>query len=163
MLSIKNATIADIPLIRTLAMEIWPQTYTPIIGVEQVAYMLGLFYSPEQLKAQIEDHHTFLICYDDALPVAFASYAEAEQGKYKLHKLYILPDQQGKGIGKFIVEHIVRDLKARGATTLFLNVNRYNIAAKAFYEKVGFRHAKDEDIHIGEGYYMNDHVLELDV
>ena len=163
MLSIKNATIADIPLIRTLAMEIWPQTYTPIIGVEQVAYMLGLFYSPEQLKAQIEDHHTFLICYDDALPVAFASYAEAEQGKYKLHKLYILPDQQGKGIGKFIVEHLVRDLKARGATTLFLNVNRYNMAAKAFYEKVGFRHAKDEDIHIGEGYYMNDHVLELGV
>ncbi len=163
MLLIKNATIADIPLIRDLATQIWPQTYTPIIGVEQVAYMLALFYSPEQLKAQIKDHHTFLICYDNSLPVAFASYAEAEPGKYKLHKLYILPDQQGKGIGKFLVQHIVADLKSHGARSLYLNVNRYNSSAKAFYEKVGFKQLKDEDIHIGEGYYMNDHVLEMDI
>ena len=49
MLHIRNATTADIPLIRELCLQVWPQTYTPIVGERQVAYMLGLFYSPDQL------------------------------------------------------------------------------------------------------------------
>ena len=163
MLLIKNATVADIPLIRDLATQIWPQTYTPIIGVEQVAYMLSLFYSPEHLKEQMEDQHTFLLCYDDQRPVAFAGYSETAPGAFKLHKLYILPDQQGKGVGKFLVQHIVAELKSRGARSLYLNVNRYNSSAKAFYEKAGFKQLKDEDIDIGDGYFMNDHVLEMDI
>lgn len=163
MLTIRPATTADIPLIRELTMQVWPQTYTPIIGEEQVAYMLHIFYAPEQLKKQMESGHQFIICISDERPVAFASWSAIEPHIYKLHKIYILPGQQGKGLGRFIITHILGDLKILNGSMLRLNVNRYNTSAIAFYEGIGFRRIMDEDIDIGGGYFMNDHVFALNV
>ena len=160
-LLIKNAGPADIATIRDLAMRIWPQTYVPIIGEKQVAYMLNLFYTPEVLAQQMQDGHQFIACFDDDQSVGFAAWSEIEPGIFKLHKIYILPDQQGKGIGRFMLDHIVKELRANGASALRLNVNRYNYPAIAFYERNGFKHFADEDIEIGNGYFMNDHVLSL--
>jgi ribosomal protein S18 acetylase RimI-like enzyme len=41
-----------------------------------------------------------------------------------------------------------------------VNVNRHNKALH-FYEKYGFKIIREEDIDIGEGYFMNDYVMEL--
>ena len=162
MLSIAKATIKDIPLIRELTMQVWPQTYTPILGHEQVAYMLDRFYAPRELEKQMNElQHQFILCYSEESPVAFASFSRIDIDTFKLHKLYILPGRQGLGIGQFMLAHITGDLKKNGATVLQLNVNIYNKRAKAFYEKAGFVHLKDEDIDIGSGYFMNDHVLSL--
>ena len=163
MLSVKKATLNDIPLIRELAMQVWPQTYTPIIGAAQVAYMLDLFYTPEALQKQLEQGHHFIICYADGQPSAFASWSEIQPGIYKLHKLYIITTQQGKGIGKFVINHIAAALKQTDAQELRLNVNIYNHSAIAFYGKVGFTQLYNEDIDIGGGYFMNDHVLGMQV
>ena len=161
-LSIKNATVADIPMIRALTMQVWPQTYTPIVGEEQVAYMLEQFYTPESLKKQMEESgHRFVICRIEGMPVAFASWAEIAPHTFKLHKIYIVQGQQGRGLGWELLNYIVNEIKTAGGTELILNVNRYNLAAKSFYEKAGFRHVRDEDIDIGNGYFMNDHVLSL--
>ena len=163
MLSINKAGVADIPLIRQIAMDVWPQTYIPIVGAEQVAYMLELFYSPEALEQQMLQGHEFIICLNDGRPVAFAAWSEVAPGIAKLHKLYVLPNQQGNGVGKAIIGHIVNELRNQSVLELRLNVNRYNTAAMAFYEKSGFAKLMDEDIDIGSGYFMNDHVLRLAV
>src|SRR3954468_15075717 len=103
MLSVKNATTEDIRVIRALSMQVWPHTYTPILGTEQVAYMIDLFYSQDALRKQIADyHHRFILCYDDDKPVGFASYSESAPDIFKLHKLYVLPEIQNKGIGRFM-------------------------------------------------------------
>jgi ribosomal protein S18 acetylase RimI-like enzyme len=70
-----------------------------------------------------------------------------------------LHSQQGKGVGKFIIEHVINLVKSKNATILRLNVNRCN-KAKLFYEKSGFVAVKTEDIDIGSGYFMNDYVME---
>ena len=160
-LEITKATTKDIPLIRELNAQVWPQTYIPIIGEEQVGYMLDLFYTPEALAAQMASGHQFIICRHAGVPAAFASYSAIAPEVYKLHKIYILPTMQGKGIGKYMLSYITDDIRAKGGTELRLNVNIHNHAAKAFYERTGFQHYKDEDIDIAGGYYMNDHVLRL--
>jgi ribosomal protein S18 acetylase RimI-like enzyme len=145
-------------------MEVWPVTYVPIIGDQQVAYMIDLFYAPEELRKQMEESgHRFIICCSNGQPLGFASWSEIGTHIYKLHKIYIRPELQGSGIGRYMLRHIVNEIKKEGAAALRLNVNRYNHGAKAFYEKSGFKHFKDEDIDIGNGYFMNDHVLELTV
>lgn len=161
MLAIRKAATADIELIRVLVMQVWPQTYTPIVGERQVAYMLEQFYSPESLRKQMEEQHQFLICHDGDTPVGFASYAEIEPGIYKLHKLYILTSLQGSGIGRFVLDFILKEIAAKGAIALHLNVNRYNRPAIAFYERLGFQQIRIEDIDIGSGYFMNDYVMGL--
>lgn len=161
MTGIRKAGTDDIMLIKELTMQVWPQTYIPIVGEDQVAYMLDRFYTREALMAQMEQGHSFIIGYDGDEPVAFASWSEIEPHVYKLHKLYISTGQQGKGVGRSMISYIVDEIRKEAATFLCLNVNRYNNSAKAFYEKVGFKHVTDEDIDIGNGYFMNDHVLNL--
>lgn len=161
---IKPATVAEIPVIRTIANQTWPTAYNPIIGAQQVAYMLGLFYSPQALKDQMhEEGHRFIIGYEDDNPVAFASWSEIEPGIFKLHKLYVLPQLQGKGSGRQMLNYIIGELRQIQATSLRLNVNRHNTSAIAFYNKLGFITLKTEDIDIGGGYFMNDYVLSFDL
>jgi Acetyltransferases len=84
----------------------------------------------------------------------------AEPGIYKLHKIYVLPYNQGKGTGKFVITEIIRAISRKGGKGLQLNVNRNN-KAKDFYEKMGFVVIREEDIDIGNGYFMNDYVMEI--
>jgi len=158
-MTIRKAYAADIPLIRDMAYKIWPQTYGSILSQEQLDYMLTLLYSDKALHEQIEGNIEFVIAYDGVHPVGFASFGLTEPSVFKLHKIYVLPSQQGKGTGRFIIEQLMKAMKAKGAASLQLNVNRQN-NAKSFYEKLGFVVMREEDVDIGNGYYMNDYVME---
>ena len=161
MRQVNKATVEDIPLIRQLTFNIWPHTYGNIISKAQIEYMLEMMYAPTVLQKQLEeDGHTFIIIYEDAEAVGFAGYNEIEPQKWKLNKIYILSSQQGKGTGKFIINYIVEEIKAKHAKALQLQVNREN-KAKDFYEKLGFKIIKTANFDIGNGYFMNDYVMEL--
>ncbi|MEO8769141.1 MAG: GNAT family N-acetyltransferase [Ferruginibacter sp.] len=164
MLEIKKAGIKDIELIQQLAHAIWPDAYGKIISPGQLSYMLNLIYSKDALTNQVENlHHQFIIVRENDHAVGFASYSPKHSGDatiYRLHKLYVLPNQQGKGTGKFLLNFIKEEIKQTGAKIIELNVNRHNKALH-FYNKIGFSIAREEDIDIGSGYFMNDFVMEL--
>lgn len=156
---IRKAYPADVPLIRDMAYKIWPQTYESILSKDQLDYMLGLIYNENTLKEQMQQDVEFILIYDGVHPVGFASFSLIAPQVYKLHKIYVLPSQQGKGTGRFIIDQLEKAMKQKGATILQLNVNRYN-NAKLFYEKLGFVVIREEDVDIGNGYFMNDYVME---
>jgi ribosomal protein S18 acetylase RimI-like enzyme len=156
---IKNASIEDIPLIRELTFKVWPQTYAAILSQEQMDYMLDMMYSESSLQQQIHKGSQFIFVYDNEKPVGFAAYFQKESSIFKLDKIYVLPSQQGKGTGRFVIDYIINDVKQKGGTALQLQVNRYN-NAKTFYEKLGFVVIEETDFQIGNGYFMNDYVME---
>lgn len=161
-MNIVAATATHIPEIRKITFEVWPPTYTPIIGEHQLQYMLDRFYTPEALTQQMDSGHRFYIGYEGDEAVAFASISEIEDAVYKLHKLYALTSMQGKGLGYAMLQHVKNMILAERATAeLRLNVNRHNARAIAFYNKVGFEEMAVEDIDIGYGYFMNDYILRL--
>ena len=159
MLNIRKAILSDIPLIRELTFKVWPQTYAAIISKEQIDFMLQMMYSETSLQQQMNEGCRFIIVYDEAEPVGFASYQETEPAIFKLHKIYVLPSQQGKGTGRFVIDHIISEIRQQGATALQLQVNRNN-KARDFYEKIGFAVILEADFDIGNGYFMNDYVME---
>lgn len=160
-LAIRLADKADIPVISILAHVIWPDTYGSILSPAQLKYMLDLIYSEESLQKQFNDNHIFLLAFMNAETVAFASYSQGKkEGLYKVHKLYVHPMMHGRGLGRKLLDRIVSDVKRKGGNTIQLNVNRNN-PARTFYEKYGFTKAGEEDIPIGEGYFMNDYVMEM--
>ncbi|MEO8174818.1 MAG: GNAT family N-acetyltransferase, partial [Sediminibacterium sp.] len=160
MMEIRKAGFADIPLVRELTFATWPQTYSSLLSKEQVDYMLEMIYSPASLQKQMEEGSIFIIVYDDKLPVGFAAYKTIDPLTWKLDKLYVLASQQGKGTGKFIINYILDEIKAKQAKALQLQVNRQN-KAKDFYERLGFKIIQTADFDIGNGYFMNDYVMEL--
>jgi GNAT superfamily N-acetyltransferase len=157
--TIRNASFRDVNLIRTLSLQVWPQMYSSFLTQSQLFYMLKIMYSPAALRKQMDEKHQFIIVYNVGVPVGFASYSQTEPSVYKVHKLYVLPVHQGRGTGRFIVGQIIKDIMPKGALTLQLNVNR-NTSAKNFYEKMGFEAIRSEDIDIGNGFIMNDYVME---
>lgn len=165
MMTIRRATAQDAVLIQELAEATWWPTYEPIVGAEQVRYMLDAFYGTEVITDQISSgSQTYILLYDGDTPKGFAAYSPRleDPAIYKLHKLYCLPSEQGKGLGRQLVEAVEKAVLVGGSHILDLNVNRYN-KAKTFYEKLGFSVIYDEDIKIGNGYEMNDHVMRKDL
>ena len=121
--------------------------------------MMELFYSEASLKEQFGKHQ-FIIAYLQGEPVGFASYSGSSNHTYKLQKIYVNTAIQGRGLGRTLIGYIIDDISASGATALELNVNRNN-KAKTFYEKLGFEVVREEDIDIGNNYWMNDYVMRL--
>ncbi|HCY89579.1 MAG TPA: GNAT family N-acetyltransferase [Chitinophagaceae bacterium] len=166
MYEVREASVSDAGIIRQLAYDTWPSAYGNILSDEQISYMLKLFYSEPSLLHQMQAQlHRFLILYRDGQPVGFASFspkAGGPHGLFRLHKLYVLPSEQGKGGGKKLMDGLFQIIKASSATAIECNVNRFN-PAKLFYERLGFRVEREEDIDIGNGYWMNDYVMRKDV
>lgn len=157
--TIRLAGESDIDLIRDLNSRVWPLTYEKILTRKQITYMMELMYSEGALQKQMRAGHQFIIVYNTGMPVGFASYSEVETGTYKLHKIYLLPNQQGKGTGRFTIEQILTDIRPKGATALQLQVNRNN-KARTFYERLGFEVIREEKIDIGNGFFMDDYIME---
>ncbi len=153
-----HASVEDIPTIITIQEKTWEPTYRDILSKEQIDYMFEKIYSYDSLKHQIESGHHFMILLNDGIPEGFSAVEEEKPGKFKLHKIYVLPSTQGTGAGKYLLLETEAYVKSAGGTVLSLNVNRYN-KARTFYEKMGFRVIDEQDIPIGP-YWMNDYILE---
>ncbi|CAN5165078.1 GNAT family N-acetyltransferase [soil metagenome] len=166
MVKIEGASTDDIPVIKGLAEYIWPVAYKDIISKEQIAYMLDMMYSEEALKYQIEkQQHTFFLAFLNNVPVGFAAFHKKykmSHAIYRLSKLYVSTEAQRMGIGKKLLDQVIFPIKPLGASILELNVNRAN-KASAFYEKMGFIITKNEDIAIGNGFFMNDYVMQKSI
>jgi GNAT superfamily N-acetyltransferase len=159
-LEIRLADIDDINIIGWLAQQVWPVAYKDILSKGQLEYMIQLIYSPASLKEQMELNHQFFIAELEEEPVGFASYSSLpDPGVYKLQKLYVLPDLHGKGLGKALLDFVTEEVQQQGAKILRLNMNRDN-KAKTFYERNGFKIVGEEDIDIGNNYFMNDYIME---
>jgi ribosomal protein S18 acetylase RimI-like enzyme len=162
MITFREATEKEIPIIRQIAFDTWPSAYYPIIGKEQVNYMLEKMYSEGELQKQFLEGNIFLIASDEALSAGFAGFSiiDPEKGIFKLHKLYVLPEKHGTGMGKILLTEVINQAKARGGKSLELNVNKQNSALK-FYEHCGFTIKEAVTIDIGNGFFMDDYVMRL--
>lgn len=162
MITISEATIKDIKVIREIAFKTWPVTYGEILSKAQIDYMLDLFYSEETLTDKLVNiEHHFLLLKEDTESLGYASYEHhyLNTNCTRLHKLYLLQDAQARGLGKLVLEKIIALAKDIKSDKISLNVNRFN-KAYVFYRKMGFEIIAEEDIPIGQGYLMEDYIME---
>ncbi len=164
MITIQNNTDQHFTEVRAIAKEVWPIAYGSILSQSQLDYMMEMMYSIPALQKQFEQGHHFILAIEEESPVGFASYEFNYSGtsKTKIHKIYILSSQQGKGIGKILIDYITESARKNNQQALVLNVNKNNIA-QHFYKKLGFEIVQDEVIDIGQGYVMDDFVMEISI
>ncbi|CAN5543141.1 GNAT family N-acetyltransferase [soil metagenome] len=160
-IKINTAHKDDAKAIREIALKTWMDTYVPIVGKEQVDYMIEEMYTVKALQDQMENGNEFLICWLDDAPVGFLSYDKISDERFRIHKLYIHPDTHGKGLGKLLLDETLKRVRLENGKVIKLNVNRHN-KARFFYEKYGFKVIREEDLPIGK-YWMNDYVMEMEI
>jgi ribosomal protein S18 acetylase RimI-like enzyme len=161
MISIVTATANDYKTIQSVAHQTWPTTYGKILSKAQLDYMLDAFYNEEALKDSVANKgHYFVVAKEGEQILGFVSYEHNyEQKKQtKIHKIYILPETQGKGIGKKLIDYVESVAKDKHSIALSLNVNRFNTALN-FYQKLGFEVVEQVNIELEHGYLMEDYVM----
>jgi GNAT superfamily N-acetyltransferase len=159
-MQIIKASLSDYDHIHAIALPVWDATYKTILKQEQLEYMLNLMYSKEAIAEQMAvKGHTFLLAEEDGQYLGFASYeVNYHTQTTKIHKLYVLTQAHGKGVGKAFVALIEGAAKKSLNNKIVLNVNKYNPAVQ-FYLKTGFTNSGDEVIDIGNGYVMDDYIM----
>lgn len=157
MFTLQPAQSKDFATIEHLARHIWEKHYVPIIGTEQVNYMLNKMYSHNALEQQTREGQNFHLVVKDNKPAGFIAVSGTDNKNYFLHKFYILQDQQNSGIGTAVFKKVFGELYK--PESIRLTVNRQNYKSVNFYFKLGFKIEKVEDFDIGNGYFMNDFVM----
>ena len=153
-----------------MAQVVFRHTYRDILSSDQMEYMMDMMYSMTNLVQQLQDGHHYYIAYIDGAPMGYVSVqregADPEGIEvFHLHKIYVMPDAQGKGIGLRLFEAAishVRDAAGECLARIELNVNKYNKAVN-FYKHLGMRVLVEEDFPIGNGYYKTDYIMGLDI
>ena len=160
--------------IAELAGIIWRACYPGIITHAQIDFMLARMYALDAMREEMQSQG---ICYDRLLSgdelVGFASYGPMEAGTprccvrtaqravptFKLHKIYLHPDWQGRGLGSRLLQHCESESGKRGARRLILAVNKRNAKAIAAYQRNGFAIAESVVTDIGGGFVMDDFIM----
>ena len=110
---------------------------------------LGYAFSPEETASQLaklsQDPHHFLLGYEDPASHALLGYVHAEvyeslysNAGFNILALAVLPQMQGKGIGKALLQGLEQETEKRGYKFIRLNSADHRIGAHAFYEQVGY-------------------------
>jgi GNAT superfamily N-acetyltransferase len=162
MITIVEASLTDLAIIKELAYKIWPYTYGSILSDKQIDFMLAAFYSDECLKDNVlKKGHRFLLLKNYNEIIGFAAYENnyLNQLVTRVHKLYMLPETHGKGFGKLLLDRIATIAIENKMVAMSLNVNRFNTAL-LFYQKLGFIIVREENIELDQGYLMEDYVME---
>ncbi|WP_370900520.1 GNAT family N-acetyltransferase [Chryseobacterium gossypii] len=159
-----KATEKDIPLIQDLARKSWENAYAEILSKAQREYMLITMYSRDEISSHMKnpDYHYYLIQDENHQSYeGFLGYENHYEARTtKLHRIYLIPESKGKGLGKKALEFLKEKASESGDVRIILNVNKYNSARK-FYESQGYRVYDEGIFDIGNNFIMDDYLMGL--
>ena len=149
----------QIRLIESLANEIWYEHYIPIIGVDQVEYMLKKFQSFKAISQQIKDGSLYFLCEHENEPIGYMSVIIREKELF-LNKFYVKATQRNKGFGREMMVFLEALSETKGLSKISLTVNINNTESIKAYEALGFVKCGTVIQDIGNGFFMDDHMME---
>ncbi len=158
---VEGTNSVDLELVQELAVRTWREHYTPIIGREQVEYMLRWFQSASAIAEQIRNGYVYYLLLSHGVPAGYLAYVKQPDIEgLQLSKLYVLRDQRGRGLGGYGLELVQEHCLRQGLDLVWLTVNKSNSDSIAWYYHMGFEYAGSQVADIGGGFVMDDYVLQ---
>ncbi len=161
---VKVSSDEQLLLTSKLAEEIWNQHFISIITQEQIDYMLAKYQSYSAMKTQIENEKYSYYLIKDAEENFQGYFAIApKDGHLFLSKIYIRKFSRGRGYARKAIEFMKEIAKANSLKGIFLTVNRHNTDTINAYKKMDFKIIKEVNADIGNGFFMNDYIMKLEI
>ncbi|WP_072524775.1 GNAT family N-acetyltransferase [Clostridium sp. Marseille-P3244] len=163
-LMIKKAdTDEQIRQIADLARIIWNEHFTPIIGKDQVDYMVEKFQSYPALKKQLDDGYEYYQIFDSGEFCGYTGIHPGEDGRLFLSKLYIRKDHRGRHLATRVFDFLTDLCRERGYSAVWLTCNKHNNNSLGIYRHLGFQTIDTQEADIGGGFIMDDYIMEYQV
>lgn len=159
----KAETDRQVREIADLAKIIWNEHFTPIIGKDQVDYMIEKFQSYPALREQIEDGYEYYQLFDDGEFCGYTGIHPGGDNRLFLSKLYIKKECRGRHLATqafLFLENLCRE---RGYSAIWLTCNKYNDNTLCVYRHLGFRTIDTQAADIGGGFIMDDYIMEYKI
>lgn len=157
-------TDEDLDRLAQLAHDIWFGYWPPLIGEDQTRYMVEQFQSRPAIARDMAEHgyeYWFVHAADDGRVVGYTGgHEEPETNRYFISKIYLLPDERGKHFASAIIRFYEELCRARGRAAMYLTVNKGNVLGIRAYEGNGFTTIDAVASPIGEGFVMDDYIME---
>ena len=160
-MEIVKATENQVDIIRDLATRSWNFHYQNIISQQQIDYMLEMMYADAVLKLHFRNpYYHYYLFREHHEYVGFMGFEfNYEKHTTKLHRIYFLANAMGKGFGREAIQFLQTEVKNFGNRRIILAVNKNN-SSKEFYEKCDFTVFHEGVFDIGNGYVMDDYLME---
>ncbi len=135
--TIRRALPGDASAVSQFLLATWHDTYDPLIGAKKVAEISSAWHSQDVLRQEIATvDHLFLVAEQDARLCGHAYAYAQEGGVVRLSRLYVLPETQGKGLGKALLNCLEANFPI--AQRIELEVHEKQFNAHRFYLANGF-------------------------
>ena len=115
------------------------------INKDALGYDFSLEETASQLAKLSQDPHHFLLGFEEPSSHDLLGYVHAEvyeslysKAGFNILALAVLPQSQGRGIGRDLLEGLEKETKRRGYEFIRLNSADHRLSAHAFYERVGY-------------------------
>ena len=148
---IRKTKLEDAAGIAKVHVDGWRTTYK---GIVPDTYLDNLSYESRERMwiSGIEQDNVYIAEDDNGQIVGFASGGKERTGKYdryvgELYAIYLLEGQQGKGLGRKLVQTVVDDLKEKKLNSMLIWALKENPACR-FYEMLGGKQIDTAEIEI---------------
>jgi ribosomal protein S18 acetylase RimI-like enzyme len=152
---------ADVPeVVSILANEIWHECYSGIISDGQIDYMLSKYQSAAAIKDDVDKGgYVYHLVSDGSRYVGYCGICIDGDSVY-LSKFYVLAAFRGKGYGSRLLEFIEAYAMSNSLHHIHLRVNRNNTRSIGIYHACGFREYAEDRADIGNGFFMDDILMD---
>jgi ribosomal protein S18 acetylase RimI-like enzyme len=141
----------DLETVRRITWTTWVDAYGSFIPELDLKQYFDTMYTVEELrKLYLSPHFRGLLAEVDSVPSGYAKvrYVPEEKRCY-VSSLYVLPDCQGKGVGKALLTEAEHYAIAFGVNEIWLGVMVQNAHALEWYQRIGFTFVIEEPFTMG--------------
>ena len=160
-------TSDDRARLAALADEIWHEYWPALIGEAQTDYMVERFQSLEAIERDMAEHayeYWLVRDEDNGRAVGYTGgRVEAETNRFFISKIYLRAEERGRGFASQTVRFYENLCRKRGLSAMYLTVNKHNDLAIRAYRAKGFETIDAVETDIGDGFVMDDYIMEKKV
>ena len=159
---ISVCTPADQERLAQLAAEIWNEYWPALIGQAQTTYMVERFQSLPAIRRDMAEHayEYWFIEAEGRIAGFTGGRVEPETNRFFISKVYLLATERGKGYASATICFYEELCRARGLDAMYLTVNKGNELGMRAYKGNGFETIDAVETDIGQGFVMDDYIME---
>ena len=159
----KAETDTQVREIADLAKVIWNEHFTPIIGKDQVDYMVEKFQSYPALKEQISEGYEYYQIFSGGEFCGYTGIHPGEDNRLFLSKLYLKKESRGHHLATGAFSFLKEICRERGYSAIWLTCNKHNDNSLGVYRHFGFEIIDTQEADIGGGFIMDDYIMEYSI